>query len=249
MAFKALTWNILAQAYTLPNRYPLSPPEALQPGPRRQLLLTRLAAIDADAICLQEVEGDSYAAICHLLGPGFHGAFAQKHNKPDGSALFLRKTLFPTARFETLHYVASDAGYDHLALIAQTEHDGKGLHIASTHLRWQRRDTPLDRHQGRAQMLELLENLPGPRLVCGDLNALSEGVVIQAAMDRGLRLSCRTQRPWDTVNIDGKCRKLDYLLCSAEFTPQPGTLPRLRRDTPMPSLSEPSDHLPVTVVF
>jgi mRNA deadenylase 3'-5' endonuclease subunit Ccr4 len=249
MAFKALTWNILAQAYTLPKRYPLSPPEALEPGPRRALLLARLKAIDADVLCLQEVEGDSYAAICHLLGPGFHGAFAQKRGKPDGSALFLRKTLFPTARFETLHFAVSDPGYDHLALIAHTQHQGAALNIASTHLRWQRRDTPLDRNQGRAQMLELLQKLKGPRIVCGDLNALSESVVIQAATDSGLRLSCRTQRPWDTVNIDGKCRKLDYLLCSAEFSPRPGTLPRLRRDTPMPSLSEPSDHLPVTVDF
>lgn len=249
MAFSALTWNILAQAYTLPERYPLSPPASLQAGPRRRLLLERLRAIDADLLCLQEVEPDSFADIQALLGGAYVSRFAQKRGKPDGCALFLRRGCFGDASFEELHYRAVDPGYDHLALIATTRFNAKPVQIVSTHLRWQTRETPLDQHQGRLQMLELLARVKGPCLIAGDFNALSDGPVLQAAMDAGLRLSCRTQRPWDTVNIDGRCRKLDYLLHSADFLPTPGVLPRLRRDTPLPSLTEPSDHLALRVDF
>ena len=73
---------------------------------------------------------------------------------------------------------------------------------------------------------------------------------VHAALDRGLRLSCRSQRPWDTVSIGGRCRKLDYLLYTpATLSPRPGTLPRLRSDTAMPSAIYASDHLPVCVEF
>jgi hypothetical protein len=62
--------------------------------------------------------------------------------------------------------------------------------------------------------------------------------------------SCRSQRPWDTCNINGRCRKIDYLLYSeGRLEPKPGTLPQLTRTTPLPSLTEPSDHLPLAVEF
>ncbi|MEZ4238562.1 MAG: Holliday junction DNA helicase RuvB C-terminal domain-containing protein [Myxococcota bacterium] len=61
--------------------------------------------------------------------------------------------------------------------------------VASVHLRWQPRDTPDAAHLGRRQLLEVLDRLdaiaPGvPRLVGGDFNALSDGVVLQAAQAR-----------------------------------------------------------------
>jgi len=257
MTFTAVTYNILAQAYTLPDRYPLSPPETLQPSHRRPLLLDRVAALDADLYCLQEVEPDTFDAIVDRLGPAYHPLYTQKHNKPDGAALFLRRAAFTLTHHETLHYRDVDPGYDHLALIARARHTASALEltVASTHLRWQRRGTPPETHQGRLQLLQLLDHIAGlhpdtPALIAGDLNALSDGPVIRAALDRGLRLSCRSQRPWDTVNIDGRRRKLDYLLYSPErLQPAPGTLPKLQRDTPMPSHTEPSDHLPVFVRY
>ena len=253
----AITHNILAQAYTLPERYPHSSPEALAPGPRRALLLNRLAAFDADLYCLQEVEADAFSAIAARLGPDFQGLLAQKRGKPDGCALFLRRDAFTLQHHETLHYRDVDPGYDHLALLARVQHQHLTLTIVSTHLRWQPRSTPPASHQGRLQLMELLDHLDhldqdgnGAALIAGDMNTLSDGPVIRAALDRGSRLSCRGQRPWDTVNIDGRRRKLDYLLYSPDHLhPTPAPLPRLQRDTPMPSHSEPSDHLPIAVRY
>ena len=87
-------------------------------------------------------------------------------------------------------------------------------------------------------------------LLAGDFNAISQSAVVAAALERGMDESCRTQRPWDTCAINGRPRKIDYLLYSAgRLAPQPGVLPRLTRDTALPSLTEPSDHLPLRVEF
>ena len=71
-----------------------------------------------------------------------------------------------------------------------------------------------------------------------------------AALERGMDESCRDQRPWDTCAINGRPRKLDYLLTSSgHLRPRPGVLPKLFRDSALPSATEPSDHLPLRVDF
>lgn len=83
-----------------------------------------------------------------------------------------------------------------------------------------------------------------------NFNATSQSAVLRAATERGMALAAARQRPWDTCNANGRPRKLDYLLYSAgRLDPHPGTLPPLRGDTPMPSLVEPSDHLPLRADF
>ena len=144
-------------------------------------------------------------------------------------------------------------------MLATADQGGHRLGIVSTHLRWQPQRTAREDHLGRLQLLEILARIdriaqapdaPEAWIVAGDFNALSESVVLQAAFERGLRISCRQQRPWDTVNIDGKRRKLDYLLYEPRhLAPDPGELPQLQRDTPMPSDRFPSDHLPVRVEY
>ena len=133
---------------------------------------------------------------------------------------------------------------------AVLEIEGHRVGVVSTHLQWAR---PGGSHPGRAQLAALLDALDSEHgwLVCGDFNANSQSEVLQEAYDRGWSLSCRSQRPWDTTNINGRRRKLDYILYRRDgaLVPSPGRLPRLERDTPMPSASHPSDHLPVVVDF
>jgi len=247
MNFSVVTYNVLADAYVKRERYPLSPPEALRSKARRALLLSTLAALDADVLCLQELEPDLLREVEAL---GYSGIYVAKPGKPDGSAVLVRGPIRVVSS-RAVHYRAVEAGYPHVAAIAELELGSRRLHAASTHLRWQRRDTPPDRHLGRLQLLELLAHRDeGAWLVAGDFNTLSEGPVIREALAAGLRLSCRSQRPWDTVNIDGRRRKLDYLLYTpAHLRAIPGTLPRLERRTPMPSAVHASDHLPVRVDY
>lgn len=255
LEFSAATYNVLADAYVRPDRYPLSPPAALAPGPRRQLLLARIHGITAqglDLLCLQEVEASAHAAIAATLGDAWLGLYAARPRRPDGASLFVRRERFTLVDHDTLHY-RSPGSDDQLALIARLRLGPHALQIACTHLQWCRDDTPADAHTGRAQLLELIDHLgtgsSAETLIAGDLNATSQSPVIQAARDRGLALGAATQRPWDTCNANRRPRKLDYLLHTAGLTPRPRPLPRLQRDTPMPSLREPSDHLPLHIDF
>jgi mRNA deadenylase 3'-5' endonuclease subunit Ccr4 len=253
---RVVSYNILAQAYVRPGRYPRSSPAALDRRARRARLLTQLADLSADVYCLQEVEPDAHEAIAAHLGDAYRGAFEAKRGRPDGCSIFARVDRVAIERVDALHYAAHDPGDDQLALIAALRCDAGAVAVASTHLRWQPDATPPERHLGRLQLIELLDHREARLaalpvwVIAGDLNATSQSAVVSAALDRGLALSCRSQRPWDTCNINGRRRKLDYLLYApGSLEPRPGALPKLGRDTPMPSETHPSDHLPLAVDF
>lgn len=251
-SISVVTYNILAQAYVFADRYPRSRAEDLAAAPRRARLLDHLASFDADVYCIQEAEPDSFAAIRERLGSGYWSMLELRAGKPDGCARTARSSVARVEKSEVIHYRAHDRDGDQVAVIAHLA-TPRPLAIACTHLRWQAEGTRLEEHIGLAQMRELLEvreRTASSWILCGDMNALSESVVIRAAIDRGLELACRASRPWDTVNINGKRRKLDYLLYTpATLAPKPRPLPALDRDTPMPSAIHPSDHLAVCIDF
>lgn len=249
--FSVATYNVLANAYVKPERYRHSPPEALEPVGRRARLLDRIAALEVDVLCLQEVEPDAHAAIVQRLGDGYESAFAPRRGRPDGASLFARKSMCTWHGSEVMHYRAHASGDDQVALIVRLAIGGRAFAIASTHLQWCAEDTRPEQHIGRAQLQELLDRRDDSTwIVGGDFNAISQSCVVVDALARGMALGAATQRPWDTCNANGRPRKLDYLLFTAgRLVPQPGTLPKLFRDTPMPSLTEPSDHLPLRIDF
>lgn len=247
MHFTAVTFNVLAQAYAHPDRYPHSSPADLDARRRRALLLERVAAFNADLYLLQEVEQDAFDDIAAAL-PEHEGHYGQRIGRPDGCAVFVRTARLPIVGLDVFRYTVEEQ----VAIVVAMEQAGRRFIAVSTHLRWQPPGTPPGDHTGYRQLEELLGALPDgvPRLICGDLNANSQSAPISLARARGLRLSCRSQRPWDTTNINGRRRKLDYLLYDpGAWAPQPGTLQKLERNTPMPSQTEPSDHLPVDVRF
>ncbi len=252
-SFSAATYNILADAYVRPDRYRGSPPEALDPIRRRAVLLDRIAALDVDLLCLQEVEPAAHEAIAARLGSGYVGVFAKREGRPDGAATFVRSSCLTWVDHEVLHYRARKSDDHQLALIGQLRLGPHRLTVANTHLQWCPDNTSAEQHTGRAQLIELLDRLAildSIRIVAGDLNATSQSSVIAAAAERGMLPSARNQRPWDTCNANGRPRKLDYLLMAkGQLEPSPGVLPRLQRDTPMPSLTEPSDHLPLRIDY
>jgi endonuclease/exonuclease/phosphatase family metal-dependent hydrolase len=255
MSFKVISWNILADAYIKTSYYPNVPPEALEPAGRRARLLDTLEAQQADLYLLQEVEPDAFQAITARLGAGFEAHLAQKPGRPEGVALLARRSAVTIQQRETLVYEARNNGAP-VALLALLQIEGRALAVASTHLEWSPDDTPAHAHTGRRQLAELLAQrgrfAPAgtPWLLGGDLNATSQSPPLELAYAEGMQLSCRAQRPWDTCNFHRRCRKLDYLLITpGALHPSPGRLPRLTADTPMPSLSWPSDHLAVEVTY
>ena len=243
--FRVVSWNILADAYVRRDRYPHCSDGALEPGARRSLLLRRVLDLDADIYAFQEVDPDAHEAIGAALGSAFEGAIALRPRRSEGVAIFVRRTKFQIEATTSLHY---RAGSGETALIARISGD---LVVASTHLKWLPRSTAASAHAGRQQLAELLDAVPaGIPLLCGDFNATSDSPVLEEAYARGYELAARSQRPWDTTNINERRRKIDYQLYRpGTLAPHPVALQRLERHTPLPSASEPSDHLPLTIDY
>lgn len=254
-SFSAVTYNVLAQRYVRVDRYPRSSREALDATARRALLLRRLDDLALDLLCLQEAEVDLVEQLSSRLAATHHVAYAPRANRGEGSAIFARRDVFTWLGHDVLRYAAHRSDDDDLALVAHLSFGGAALRVACTHLTWQPEETPAAEHLGRRQMLELLAHRASAPagtiwLLAGDFNAVSQSVVLDAAYQAGMAESCRDQRPWDTTAINGRTRKIDYLLYSAgRLSPRPGVLPKLTRDTVMPSATEPSDHLPLRVDF
>lgn len=251
LTLRVVTYNVLAQCYIKPERYPLCDPADLDATTRQGRLINKIKSLDADAYALQEVEASLVSALQEAM-PGYQIIWAQRPNKQEGCAIMARRGLITD--HQTLHFKKRYERKAYLALMATLHVDGQPVSIASTHLAWQPESTRSAAHAGRAQLQELIDAMGGfsdaPWLIAGDFNANSESCVIELAHERGFMISCRRQRPWDTVNINRKRRKIDYILANVrQWEAEPGTLPQLGRDEPMPSAIHASDHLPLEIRF
>jgi mRNA deadenylase 3'-5' endonuclease subunit Ccr4 len=168
MHLSVATYNVLAQAYVKAERYVGIEPAALEATRRLALLGRRVAQLDADLLCLQEVEVHVFASLERSLSE-HEGRYAPKTGHPDGLAVFWRRDRLTLCSDRVHHYAAVDPGYDHLAQFCRFDISGREFAVANTHLRWQPPDTDPSRHQGVAQFRELLDRIDdGLWLIAGD---------------------------------------------------------------------------------
>ena len=238
-----MSWNMLADAYVRPEFFPYTTPPILEPRARAAARLDRLthhtASGAADVLCLQEIEPAFFEAASARLD-AFEGRFSQKRGKPDGCAIFVRRSLGDV----TFRELVFRDGTGHVAVAAVVA----GIGIASTHLKWQAEDVPLEERLGRAELRELLDAwlLPGERwIVCGDLNAETSSPVLDVAFSRGLRDAYASLPDACTANANGRRKRIDFILHTPEFEAIPTPLPTITDTTPLPSSEEPSDHLAI----
>lgn len=237
-----VTYNVLADAYIRPAYFPRTPAEILAPDRRLGALMARLGALSPDVLCLQELEADRFEAVRAAL-TGYRAEYARKgERKPDGCGTFSRAPVVRSERFEY------GDGTGHIALLVELERDGRRLGVANTHLRF-------DSHDGRpglgaAQLARLLDRVEESSchgwVVCGDFNARPDSFMLRQALERGW-LDGGARAP--TCNSNARAKRIDFLLHSASLQAEPHPHPALRDDTPMPSESEPSDHLAVGATF
>ena len=250
MKFTITTYNILADAYMRRSHYPDSADAAIAKNAREALLLKTIAEHDSDIFCLQEVELIRFEKIQKILEDHV-GFLVQKKDKPEGCAVFVRKS-FPNIVFSEIRFKHIREKKNQVAALVQVDVGTSRIGISSTHLQWMKNSADASTHLGRMQLEELMDHVDDwiPWIHCGDFNALSQSCVLQTAEEKGFVLSCRSQRPWDTTNINGRRRKIDYLIYPEnKFEVRPFSLPKLASNTPMPSEIYASDHLPVKVEF
>ncbi|AFE05194.1 hypothetical protein COCOR_03385 [Corallococcus coralloides DSM 2259] len=246
------SYNILADAYVKPEWFPHTPADLLQPRRRHAPLVQRIVGLDADIVCLQEVEPDSFTALQEGLAPhGYTGVMAQKgQGRLDGCAVFHRWERSPGHRTHYFKDRLEDGRISgHLALVVDFDVGGARLRVACTHLRWDRPDRPVEQHQGMQQATELIDELvrKDPEalwIVCGDFNARPGEPLVQAFEAAGLRDAYAGQHQ-PTCNANGIPKTIDFLFHSAALRARPDPLSALDERTPLPSEQEPSDHLPI----
>lgn len=250
MPLTIASWNVLATSYMRPAYFADCDPAALEPVARRARVLEHVAGLDADVICLQEVEQDLFDALVARLS----GTHACEHgrkgrNKPDGCAILVRQPRrFARPGGQTRY--ADGSG--HMFSWAFADLDGHPVGIATTHLKWDPPDTPAAARHGMRQADELIAALPAiasdtPWIVCGDFNVASHDPVIERFRRAGF-LDPHEHGP-PTCGANGQRGRIDYLLYGSGLAGQPlpgGVVPD---DARLPSLDMPSDHVPIRASF
>ncbi len=259
MPFRVASYNVLADSYVFPDRYPGVPPAILDPDQRGPALVRHVANLAAEAICLQEVEPDVFHALEQVLGPrGYQGHYTAKTARPDGCATFVRIATLPVQSVYSLHYADGTGGKPssgHLALLLLVQWQGWPLVIANTHLKWDQPGTPPKQCWGYRQIRELLDRRPElfpdalAWIVCGDFNVTSNSPVAQELRQAGWIDVYRDHEHVRTCNTNGRARRIDYLWHTPDLTSRPIPLRSITDETTLPSADEPSDHLAILAWF
>ncbi|HEX5082581.1 MAG TPA: endonuclease/exonuclease/phosphatase family protein [Blastocatellia bacterium] len=265
LSLSIASYNILADSYVMPKWYPNVDPEVLRWDRRKFSLAERAARLDADIICLQEVEADAYALLeGNLAANGYSGVYAKKGaGKPDGCAMFFRQARLRFAGADTLYYCdgrldVPDSG--HLALIVNFECEWGVVKVATTHLKWGQDNKAPEQHIGYREIRELIDERFKPDqtahaqtaqtewIICGDLNAQSGDPVVRELLDAGF-VDAYAGREQATCNPNGRAKRIDYIFHTPGLSAEPARLMEIDDLTPLPSADEPSDHLPIMAAF
>lgn len=257
MSFSVATWNVLADAYVRPAYYPRTPAALLDPAWRWPALVSHVERLDADVVCLQEVERPVLDGLAARLGPRGYGFehSSKAGGKPDGCATFYRRAVFELRSARTLVYADGGCGEPasgHVALVLELERDGRRLGVANTHVKWDPPGTPPSAQRGLRQVAELVREIEGAAscrtwIVCGDLNATAESELVRLLAERGFA------DPFDrdacTCNANGRRRKIDWIFHTADLVARALPAPRVEDATPLPSPEQPSDHVAIVAAF
>lgn len=244
MALRLVSYNILADSYVRRSWYPRCTDEALDPVRRRAALCEHVAQLGAAVLCMQEVEGRALEALADRLSPaGYRHLYLPKgESKPDGCATFYRTDRVELVGQNRHHY---GDGSGHVALIANLIFEGRELAVANTHVRWSPPTTPLSESFGHRQLGELASSIAGDAwVVCGDFNMKPEAPALDLLRDRGL-FDVYESAPAHTCNPNGEAKRIDFVFAGRALVADPLPVPAIDDRTPLPSDSEPSDHLAI----
>lgn len=92
-AYSVATYNLLADCYATPGYFKRTDPKILTWRKRKQAVLAVLDALDADILCLQEVDHFESFLLPEMRARGYDGRFKKRNgpSKRDGCATFWRR--------------------------------------------------------------------------------------------------------------------------------------------------------------
>jgi mRNA deadenylase 3'-5' endonuclease subunit Ccr4 len=258
-SFRVTSYNVLADAYATTRLYPSIAPPVLNWERRGPAIVARIVDLRPDIACLQEVQARDWPGLeAAFANQGWRGVYAQKGQaRPDGCAVLYRTESIQLRDIHALHFSdgrRGEADSGHLALIGTFETPSDLIRVATTHFRWQAPAINGDDHVGYRQALQLLNHLSTAApigthtIVCGDFNVSPDSPLIELFERSGFVDAYRAS-PQPTCNPNGRSSRIDYIFATAELRPVGETITALQADTALPSMSEPSDHLPITAAL
>jgi len=254
--FTVATYNLLASAYINRAWYPRSPALVLNPAWRVPALAQYVSALDADLLCLQEVEPDVLATLrTSLTGSGYGVHYARKSaSRPDGVAIFYRKEKFEPVNATRLDYTdaqtgEADSGY--VALIALFRAADRILGVINTHLLWEPPGAAAELQRGYRQARQLLseyDKSPGSAdawILAGDLNVTPDSALVAMIRQAGFDYSHNGLADVASCNVNGEARMIDYIFHSSALCSQPVEIIPVDHRAVLPSAEQPSDHVAI----
>jgi mRNA deadenylase 3'-5' endonuclease subunit Ccr4 len=259
-SFVVGTYNVLASAYIQRARYPRSPAMILSPAWRIPALVQLISGLEADILCLQEVEPETLAAINSRLGPCGHASrYARKGgHSPEGCATLYREDSTRLIDQQVLCF--SDGGgaeseTGNIALITIFRLSGHRLGIINTHLTWDPPGTAREAQRGLRQVSQLTreyEKIAAAAdgwIIAGDLNVTAGSEAIALIERTGFRFAHDTRPEMCTCSFNGEAKMIDYVFYSAQLHAKPADSFAIDARTVLPSAEQPSDHVPVIARF
>lgn len=258
-SFVVATYNVLANAYIQRARYPRSPAMVLSPAWRTPALVQAIARLEADILCLQEVEAETLAAVnARLRSCAYVGRYARKRGVgPEGCAIFYREDLV-SLEDETVVVFAADGGVVDAGNIAQIviyRIFGHRLGIINTHLTWDPPGTARENQQGFRQITQLLRayqeiaTTADGWIIAGDLNVTPGSDIVALIEGTGFCFAHSEHAAMNTCSFNGEAKMIDYLFHSPQLAAQPADSVPIDARTVLPSAEQPSDHIPVVARF
>jgi endonuclease/exonuclease/phosphatase family metal-dependent hydrolase len=236
---RVVSWNVLADAYIRHEYYPHTAPDVLNRAKRRAAVAERLASFaEVEVLCLQEVDSAVFALAEEKL-PDSTGRLFRKRGRGEGCAIFVRHAVTTDPEWRELVFTDLSG---HIALGVTFA----GVTVVSTHLKWEPDGTPVETHRGRVQLAEILDHWSGgTRIVCGDFNVEPDSEILTFAKSRGFSDAYASLPDACTCNSNGKRKRIDFILHTSEFKATPTPLAPITNETPLPSETQPSDHIPI----
>eukprot|EP00928_Gymnodinium_smaydae_P026848 TRINITY_DN20954_c0_g1_i1.p1 TRINITY_DN20954_c0_g1~~TRINITY_DN20954_c0_g1_i1.p1 ORF type:complete len:512 (-),score=86.46 TRINITY_DN20954_c0_g1_i1:97-1632(-) len=184
--FRVVTWNVLASAYASLKVYPEVDPICFSPARRRAQISAALALLQADIICLQEVDCEPAQ---YGIGDDFDFVQVQRpKDRADGSIIAWRKSRFELgcAGHKSINFddrrppdccIADASRFEggQIGLIVELRLLGdlarRCITVANTHLAWEPSKQDV-RNWHINELTNEVNRFSGPRhIVCGDLNS------------------------------------------------------------------------------
>jgi len=259
-SFAVGTYNVLASTYIQRARYPRSAAMVLSPAWRVPALVQLISGLEADILCLQEVEPETLSAINSRLGSRGHAnRYARKSGaSPEGCATFYRQNLAQLIDETVLRFAdggTAEAETGNVALTTIFKLSGHRLGIINTHLTWDPPGTAREAQRGLRQVSQLMREFEkiaasaDAWIIAGDLNVTPGSEVVALIERTGFRFAHMNRAAMCTCSFNGEAKMIDYLFHSPRLHAKPTDSFAIDARTVLPSAEQPSDHVPVIARF